>query len=112
MGVFTSLILILIIFKEKDILKENPSLTNLYLWTYRTYLFFLMYEFGLANLVIFRLGYLTNFIIKPKIRLEWIMDGLLLLVFIGLAVGLEVWLYFTTRFETGLVKRVKRFRHS
>ena len=107
-GIVTAFTLILILLIERDISKEKSSQIDLYLWTYRMYLFFLTYELGIVNLGIHRLGYLTNFMLKPSIRMEWIMDGLLVLVFIGLAVIPEIVSYITTGYETGLVKGVKR----
>ncbi|MHA2239589.1 MAG: hypothetical protein ACXACP_07100 [Candidatus Hodarchaeales archaeon] len=59
---------------------------------------------------IFRMRFLTELIITPDIRLEWITDALILLVFIGLAVMVELVSYFTTGHESGSIKAVKHLK--
>ncbi len=111
-GIGISIIIILIFLKEKDVLKENSTETHIYMWTYRIYLFFLANEYGIVNLVILRLGYLTRFLIRPDARLEWIIDFVTLLIFIGLEVLVELVSYYNHGHEFGAVKAIKYVKNN
>lgn len=103
LGIITFLIMLLALFAQKQHLRKNHNVLQLYSWLFRTYLFFMLYEIGVVNLFLYHLGNLSRVLTTPAIATVCFINCLILILFMSLEGIVEIVMFQMLSHQTGIL---------